>query len=87
MKETVPGFNHFSFTRDSITTFACPMPFSVISNFRNLMSIWGFGSGNHGEQTGKVLIEFEKILLQEQPDLVIVVGDVNSTTWPAPLRP
>ncbi len=39
----------------------------------------GVGSGNHGEQTGKVLIEFEKILLQEQPDLVIVVGDVNST--------
>ncbi len=39
----------------------------------------GIGSGNHGEQTGRVLIEFEKILLREQPDLVIVVGDVNST--------
>lgn len=39
----------------------------------------GVGSGNHGEQTGRVLIEFEKILLSEQPDLVIVVGDVNST--------
>ena len=37
------------------------------------------GSGNHGEQTGKVLIEFEKILLHETPELVIVVGDVNST--------
>jgi len=39
----------------------------------------GIGSGSHAEQTGKVMIEFEKILLEEKPDLVIVVGDVNST--------
>lgn len=39
----------------------------------------GIGGGSHAEQTGKIMIEFEKILLQEKPDLVIVVGDVNST--------
>src|SRR3972149_7986729 len=37
------------------------------------------GSGTHAQQTGKVMVEFEKILLKEKPDLVIVVGDVNST--------
>jgi UDP-N-acetylglucosamine 2-epimerase (non-hydrolysing) len=39
----------------------------------------GVGSGTHSEQTAKVMIEFEKILVREDPDLVIVVGDVNST--------
>ncbi|WP_321391030.1 non-hydrolyzing UDP-N-acetylglucosamine 2-epimerase [uncultured Desulfuromusa sp.] len=37
------------------------------------------GSGSHAEQTAKIMIEFEKVCLQEKPDLVIVVGDVNST--------
>ena len=39
----------------------------------------GVGSGTHAEQTGKIMIEFEKVLLKKKPDLVIVVGDVNST--------
>ncbi|MFZ2322066.1 MAG: UDP-N-acetylglucosamine 2-epimerase (non-hydrolyzing) [Ignavibacteriaceae bacterium] len=39
----------------------------------------GVGSGTHAEQTGKVMIEFEKVLIDTKPDLVIVVGDVNST--------
>ena len=39
----------------------------------------GVGSGTHAEQTADIIIKFEKILLKEAPDLVIVVGDVNST--------
>jgi len=39
----------------------------------------GIGGGSHAEQTAKIMIEFEKVLLAEKPDLVIVVGDVNST--------
>ncbi len=37
------------------------------------------GSGTHAEQTGSVMIAYEKILLESPPDLVVVVGDVNST--------
>ena len=37
------------------------------------------GSGSHAEQTARVMIAFEKACIEHQPDLVVVVGDVNST--------
>jgi UDP-N-acetylglucosamine 2-epimerase (non-hydrolysing) len=37
------------------------------------------GSGNHGEQTGEIMKEFEKFIIKEGGDIVVVVGDVNST--------
>jgi UDP-N-acetylglucosamine 2-epimerase (non-hydrolysing) len=39
----------------------------------------GVGSGSHAEQTGQVMTAYEKVLLESRPDLVVVVGDVNST--------
>lgn len=39
----------------------------------------GIGSGTHSQQTANIMIEFEKVLDKENPDMVIVVGDVNST--------
>jgi UDP-N-acetylglucosamine 2-epimerase (non-hydrolysing) len=39
----------------------------------------GVGSGSHAEQTGNVMIAYEKIALAERPDWLVIVGDVNST--------
>ena len=39
----------------------------------------GVGSGSHAEQTAKVMVEMEKLLTARPADLVVVVGDVNST--------
>lgn len=39
----------------------------------------GVGSGSHAVQTAKIMVEFEKVCEQEKPDMVVVVGDVNST--------
>jgi len=39
----------------------------------------GVGSGSHAVQTAEIMRRFEGVLLQEQPDVVVVVGDVNST--------
>jgi UDP-N-acetylglucosamine 2-epimerase (non-hydrolysing) len=39
----------------------------------------GVGSASHAVQTAKVMIAFEAICLADRPDLVVVVGDVNST--------
>jgi UDP-N-acetylglucosamine 2-epimerase (non-hydrolysing) len=37
------------------------------------------GSGTHAEQTARVMVAFEPVVTEEKPDIVVVVGDVNST--------
>lgn len=39
----------------------------------------GIGSGSHAEQTGRIMIELEKVFTERAPDLVVVFGDINST--------
>jgi UDP-N-acetylglucosamine 2-epimerase (non-hydrolysing) len=37
------------------------------------------GSGSHAEQTARIMERIEPVLIEHQPDLTVVVGDVNST--------
>jgi UDP-N-acetylglucosamine 2-epimerase (non-hydrolysing) len=37
------------------------------------------GSGSHAEQIGYTMVAFEKVLIEQKPDWVVVVGDVNAT--------
>lgn len=37
------------------------------------------GSGSHAQQTGRIMEAFEKVVMEDRPDWVSVVGDVNST--------
>jgi UDP-GlcNAc3NAcA epimerase len=39
----------------------------------------GIGSGNHGEQTARMLDAIERVLLENKPDIVVIYGDTNST--------
>ena len=39
----------------------------------------GVGSGSHSVQTARIMERFESVVLNEQPHLVLVVGDMNST--------
>jgi UDP-N-acetylglucosamine 2-epimerase len=39
----------------------------------------GVHGGDHGEQTGRMMVDIEKVLASEKPDFVVVYGDTNST--------
>lgn len=72
-------FNHFilhtgqhydaSLSEDFFTKLSIPAPNIVLKT----------GSGTHGDQTSRMLLEIEKSLLKNKPDHVIVYGDTNST--------
>jgi len=39
----------------------------------------GVGSGSHAQQTGEVMMKLEQVMTEHKPDMILVVGDVNST--------
>ena len=62
---------HYSYTMDKI--------FFEELRLRDCDHTLNIGSGTHAQQTGRMLIELEKVLLYEKPDMIIVQGDTNST--------
>ena len=62
---------HYSYKKDKI--------FFEELRLRDCDYTLSIGSGTHAQQTGNMLIELEKVLLYEKPDMVIVQGDTNST--------
>jgi len=61
---------HYSYTMDRVFFEQLELP---EANY-NL----DVGSGSHAEQTGKMLIDIEKVLQKEDPDVVLVEGDTNT---------
>lgn len=39
----------------------------------------GISGGTHGQMTGQMLMEIEKVLMEERPDMLLLFGDTNST--------
>jgi len=53
--------------------------FFDVLNMRRTDYNLGITASSHGEMTGKMMIELEKIMLKESPDIVLLYGDTNST--------
>lgn len=61
---------HYSYNMDKIFFEELELPAAAYN-----MDV---GSSTHGEQTGKMVIEIEKVMLKEKPDIVLVEGDTNT---------
>jgi len=53
--------------------------FFDVLNMREPQYNLGIKASSHGEMTGKMIIELEKVMVKENPDIVMVYGDTNST--------
>ncbi len=53
--------------------------FFKVLNIREPDHNLNVGSGKHGEMTGRIMMEFEKIVEKERPDMIVVYGETNTT--------
>jgi UDP-N-acetylglucosamine 2-epimerase (non-hydrolysing) len=53
--------------------------FFKVLNIRKADYNLGVGSATHAQMTAKTMIEFEKVVLKEHPDIILVYGDTNTT--------
>jgi UDP-N-acetylglucosamine 2-epimerase (non-hydrolysing) len=53
--------------------------FFQVLNIRKADYNLGVGSATHAQMTAKTMIEFEKVVLKEHPDIILVYGDTNTT--------
>jgi len=53
--------------------------FFKVLNIRKADYNLGVGSSTHAQMTAKTMIEFEKVVLKEYPDIILVYGDTNTT--------
>ena len=78
-------FKKYSDVKEVIVNSGQHYDFNMADIFFKVLNITkpdynlNIGSGLHGEMTGKIMIEFEKIVLTEKPDAVLVYGDTNTT--------
>ena len=68
-ENSVHSGQHYDFNMSDV--------FFKVLNIRKADYNLGIGSGTHAEMTGKTMIEFEKVVLKEHPDIILVYGNTN----------
>ena len=72
------GFNYFILHTGQHCSFNMDQIFFQQLELPNVLYNLDAGSGSHAEQTGKMLVGIEQVLLKEHPDVVLVEGDTNT---------
>ena len=77
--DNASGVNHVLVHSGQHYSYAMDEVFFDDLNIRKPDYNFRIGSGTHGEQTGKLLIEAEKVIVSDRPDICLFLGDANAT--------